>query len=84
MKKYFLELLNCLKVISCHRSALILYCHDTYEQFFITANCRLRYGIVTSFFAIKPEANIFDCEEAFVFITSVFVKNIYNYLYNLF
>ena len=36
------------------------------------------------FFAIKPEANIFDCEEAFVFLTSVFVKNIYNYLYNLF
>lgn len=36
------------------------------------------------YFVIKQEANIFDYEEAFVFLTSVFVKNIYNYLYNLF
>lgn len=35
-------------------------------------------------FVIKSEVNIFDYEEAFVFLTSVFVKNIYNYLYNLF
>lgn len=44
----------------------------------------MRYGIAPRFFAIKPKANIFAYEEAFVFLTSVFVKNIYNYLYNLF